>query len=197
MLPVLIVHMIITRYGKKWLDSFTQQARRQALPCKIYMDLAGPKMRISILGKGKLEGKVTFVEGQEFTLAEQDSNYDPSGIVLGCDEESIIKQLKEGERIIFDDGLIEAKVISNRDGLATLKVTRVSGKKFELKTQKGINFPDSRFSLAGLTENDRDVLPFICEHADLVGYSFIRHATDLKELQQELLQYPKKPKHYS
>ena len=179
---------------QKMVDLVHAACQQTGIPCKIYMDLAGPKMRISILGKGKLEGKITFVEGQEFTLAEQDSNYDPSGIVLGCDEESVIKQLKEGERIIFDDGLIEAKVLSNRDGLANLKVTRVSGKKFELKTHKGINFPDSRLSLAGLTDNDRDVLPFICEHADLVGFSFVRNAADLKELQQELLQYPKKPK---
>ena len=194
MLPVLIVHTIIKRYGKKWFASFTLRVRRQECPAKFTWTLPDPKCASLFWVKERLEGKITFVEGEEFTLAEQDSDYDRSGIVLGCDEESIIKQLKEGERIIFDDGLVEAKVISNRDGLANLKVTRVSGKKFELKTQKGINFPDSRLAFAGLTDDDRHVLPFICEHADLVGYSFIRHATDLKELQQELLRYPEKPK---
>ena len=167
---------------------------KTGIPCKIYMDLGGPKMRTSILGKGRRKGKVSLSEGQEIVLAEKDSDYDPSGIVFGCDEKDIIKQVKAGERILFDDGLIETKVISNHDGLAVLKVLRISGRKPQLKGKKGINFPDSQFTLAGLTENDRIVLPFICEHADLVGYSFIRHASDLSELQQELLQYDKKPK---
>src|SRR5688572_1681890 len=68
---------------KKMVDLVHSACQQTGIPCKIYMDLAGPKMRIAILGKGKLEGKITFVEGQEFTLAEQDSNYDRSGIVLG------------------------------------------------------------------------------------------------------------------
>ena len=40
-------------------------------PCKIYMDLAGPKMRVAVLGKGHLLDKVDLREEQEIFLAEK------------------------------------------------------------------------------------------------------------------------------
>lgn len=164
-----------------------------AIPCRIYMDLAGPKMRTSILGKGRLKGKAAIWEGQEFTLAEQDSDYDPSGVVIGCSEPNIIKQLKAGERVLFDDGLIETKVISATNGMTTLKVIRISSKKMVLKAKKGINFPDADLDLPLLTEQDRSLIPFICQHADLLGYSFVRHNSGVAELQKILSTYQQRP----
>lgn len=58
---------------------------------------------------------------------------------------------------------------------------------------KGINLPDAHLSLPGLTFYDRNILPFICRHADLVGYSFVRQASDLDELQQEMIKYDRQP----
>jgi pyruvate kinase len=168
--------------------------KKTEIPCKIYMDIAGPKMRVSVLGKGRLLEKVKLFEGEEIALTEKDSDYDPSGIVIGCDEPGIIRQLKPGERILFDDGLIEAQVLTNQNGIAFLKVIRISGKKSQLKAGKGINFPDSHLTQAALTENDRLILPFICEHADLLGYSFLRHPSDLKALQQAVCEHGKKLK---
>lgn len=178
---------------KNMVDLVRTATEKTGIPCKIYMDIGGPKMRTSILGKGRLIEKVPLFEGQEIALAEPNADYDPSGIVIGCDEQGLISQLKAGERILFDDGLIETQVISNQYGLAVLKVIRISAKKPQLKAKKGINFPDSHFTLTALTENDRMVLPFICEYADLIGYSFVRNASDLKDLQRELLRYNKKP----
>lgn len=163
------------------------------IPCKIYMDLAGPKMRTSILGAGRLAGKVVLAAGEEITLAEHDAGYDASGIVIGCDEPGIINQLRPGERVLFDDGLIECVVSGAGRGIAQLKITRLSGKKPQLKPGKGINFPDSLLVLPALTGNDRSILPFICEHADIAGYSFVRTTGDLRQLQEQLSTYPKRP----
>lgn len=166
---------------------------KTGIPCKVYMDMAGPKLRTNLLGKGRLRGKARLIEGQELALAERDADYDPSTVVIGCSEPGIVKQLKPGERILFDDGLIETHVISNFDGLAALRINRISRKKPELKTAKGINFPDSEIELPAITERDRSFLPFICRHADLVGYSFVRKADDVRELQRMLSENQQRP----
>jgi pyruvate kinase len=59
-----------------------------------------------------------------------------------------------------------------------------------LKTGKGINFPNTPIPIASLTKEDIKSLEFIREHADLVGYSFVRHTEDLNELHKYL--YSKK-----
>ena len=163
------------------------------IPCKIFMDLTGSKIRTRILGKGRRTGKAPLSEGQEIFLAEQDADYNSSRVVIGCSEPGIIKQLKIGERVLFDDGLVETRVVSNINGIAVLKVLRISSKKPRLKSKKGINFPDTELDLPALTERDRNHLPFICQHADLLGYSFVRHAGAIMELQKLLVPLQKKP----
>lgn len=178
---------------KSMIDLTRIVSERQGIPCRIYMDIAGPKMRTTLLGKGRLTGKVRLSPGQEINLAEEDADYDPSGIVIGCAERGIVNQLQEGNRVLFDDGVIEGQVLSVANGIAVLRLLRVPASKPHLKEKKGMNFPDSSFAIAALTEKDRLSLPFICEHADLAGYSFIRQVSDLKELQVELSMYPKRP----
>ena len=151
-------------------------------PCKIYMDLAGPKIRTKIKNKK-----------QEIKLDEEDIIYlaDEEGFkkkipIVGCTLPGLAKQVKPNERVLFDDGLIEAKVIDVREGMAELEIIRVSSKKSLLRAGKGINFPDSFFSIPALTDFDRQFLPFILEHADLVGYSFVHYANDISELQLQM-----------
>jgi pyruvate kinase len=163
------------------------------IPCKIFMDLAGPKIRTRILGKGRHKGKAPLAQGKEIVFAEDNGDYNPSRVVIGCNVPGIVKQLKIGERVLFDDGLIEAGVVSNNNGVATLKVVRISAKKPRLKARKGINFPDTELDLPVFTEKDRQHIPFICRHADLLGYSFVRSAGAITELQKILASFPRKP----
>jgi pyruvate kinase len=55
-----------------------------------------------------------------------------------------------------------------------------------LKTGKGINLPDTHLSLPSLTSNDVELLPFACENADMIGYSFVRSPEDVKVLYSKL-----------
>jgi pyruvate kinase len=153
------------------------------IPCKIYMDLAGPKIRTKI--KGKKKGRVLIEEGDEFYLAEKE-NFKAKLPVVICAIPGIISQLKEGETVLFDDGLFEAKINFKQNYVAGLEMIRVSAQKPFIKSEKGINFPDSQLSLSALTEIDRKSLNFIREHADLVGYSFVHNTNDLDILQKEL-----------
>jgi pyruvate kinase len=51
---------------------------------------------------------------------------------------------------------------------------------------KGINLPDSRLDLDGLTGQDIEHLEFIARHADMVGLSFVRRPADVLMLQHHL-----------
>jgi pyruvate kinase len=87
---------------------------------------------------------------------------------------------------LFDDGLFEAVVESPGAEIAGLRLIRSSAAKPRLKPEKGINFPDTELSVRSLTDFDKSILPFALEHADLLGYSFVRSAADVAELQSAL-----------
>jgi len=161
--------------------------------CKIYMDIGGPKMRSRILGKGKKKKEVKVAVGDTIFLAEHGARFKRKAIVIGCDEPNVVNQLKPGERILFDDGVVESQVLSNRKGIAKIEILRVSSKKSVLRAKKGVNFPDSKISLPSLTKLDRKHIPFITQHADLMGFSFARSPEQISELQELLNSYERKP----
>ena len=153
------------------------------LPCKIYMDLAGPKIRTNIFsGKKK---RVEVEEGAKIYLVETFGMYSDLP-EIGITEYGIVRQLKKGDKVLFDDGLIEAQVESLRPGAAQIVIQRISSKKPFIKNEKGINFPGSDLVVSALTDFDRRCLPFVLTHADMLGYSFVNTAADLMELQNEI-----------
>ncbi|HMO32048.1 MAG TPA: pyruvate kinase [Lacibacter sp.] len=163
-----------------------QQVRRASrvtgMPCKIYMDLAGPKIRTVVPGGGKLKIR----EGELLCLT--DEAHFEAGIPhsIGCTIPGIAAQLQVGETVLFDDGLVEARVEKTEALCATLQVMRISSKKPVIRHEKGINFPESNLSLSALTDFDRSCLPFVQKHADLLGYSFLRTTRDLHELREAM-----------
>ena len=181
---------------KVWLEminNLKQACRNSKRTCKIYMDLSGPKIRTVILGKGKKKGKVELREGDKFYLAEKNLGFASKKVVLGCTYPGIIDQLKADEPVLFDDGEVEVKVLSVADGLAELKVLRNSKNNKSLKAEKGMNFPESQLEIIPLTPYDEECIPFICEHADLIGYSFVKHPSDVALLQQKIGECKHKP----
>jgi pyruvate kinase len=63
---------------------------------------------------------------------------------------------------------------------------RIKGEK--LRAEKGINLPDTRLRTPSLTEYDREILPFIAHHADLVGLSFVQSGEDVDTLENRLIE---------
>ncbi len=165
------------------------------LPCKIYIDLAGPKIRTNLINKGSEKGKVKVKEGDLIWLAEKAVGYTPEDIVISPNELGIVSMLKKGERVYINDGIIKAIIESNTKKGAALRLVRIASAKPQIKVGKGINFPDSDISIPSLTDFDKVCLPFICKHADMVGYSFVKTAADLAVLQHALFQLTETPPH--
>ncbi len=171
---------------KKMVANVRKAVRATGRPCKIYMDLAGPKIRTVLMGKGLEDGRVKIQEQELFCLAESDAVFDKKEKVLGCTLPGVVKDLCPGDRVLFDDGLFEARVEIPGEQIAWLRMTRISAAKPRIKPEKGINFPDTKLTVGCLTDFDKSVLPFAQKHADLLGFSFVRSVEDVAELQELL-----------
>jgi pyruvate kinase len=157
------------------------------------MDLAGPKIRTRIINKGSEERKVKIREGELVWLAYDNKGFNKDDIVISPNEPGIINMLKKGERVYIADGIIKGIVEIKKKDRVALRLTRISSGKQQIKAEKGINFPDTILSISSHTEFDKACLPFICTHADMIGYSFVRFASDLEELQNTLQKISTKP----
>lgn len=154
--------------------------------CKIYMDLPGPKIRTVILGKGKKDGKVAISEGELLWLAEKDAKFKTKEKVIGLTIENFVSQIKLGSTLLFDDGIIEAVVKEKQDKMLRIMIVRNSSRKDVIKSDKGVNFPDTVLHVNSLTAFDEACLPFILEQADMLGYSFVQRSEDIHYLYGKL-----------
>ncbi|NJK95689.1 MAG: hypothetical protein HC830_03385 [Bacteroidetes bacterium] len=98
----------------------------------------------------------------------------------------VVSDLEIGNEIWFDDGKIGGVVVDTFNEYVTIRVTKASIKGTKLKQEKGINLPGTQLHLPSLTEEDLGYLPFIVQYADIVGYSFVRTASDVRHLIQAL-----------
>lgn len=165
----------------RMIQHIKRASKITGLDCKIYMDLAGPKIRTVVKGEGKFKVQ----EGHSFYLADEHS-MDSGAKVVGCTVPGITEQLNTGETVLFDDGLIETRVEKIEGHKVKLQVLRISSKKPVIKDEKGINFPDSSLLMPALTDYDLKCLAFITKHADMVGYSFVRNTKDILQLQEAI-----------
>ena len=143
------------------------------IPVAILQDLQGPKIRVGDLPK---EG-VTIANGARvvFTTGEADI----AALKLPVTYEKLHEDVKAGERILLDDGLLSAKVIEvkGRDVVCEMIDGGV------LTSHKGVNFPDSRLTVSPITEKDKaDVVFGVGQHVDFIALSFVRSAKEIGDL---------------
>ncbi len=105
---------------------------------------------------------------------------------IGCTLPEVFDDIRSGESIRFDDGKIGGIIEKIEPGQVHVRIThaRIQGDK--LRSDKGINLPDSHLHLAALTQQDLDDLPFVIQHADIVELSFANCAEDVELLQQHM-----------
>jgi len=160
--------------------------------CRIYMDLAGPKIRTNIINKGQKKGRVKVKEGDVIWLSESNEGFAKKDIVISPNETGILSKLKKGDRVFIDDGVIKGIAEFIKGDKVGIRLMRISSEKKQIKAEKGINFPDTELDVSPLTEFDKACIPFICENADIVGYSFVRNPSDIVFLDSIIKQTGKK-----
>ena len=147
-------------------------------PVAMLLDTKGPEIRTGKLKDGK---KVTLKEGDSFTLCMDEQIGD--GTRVSVTYENLVKDVKPGDTILIDDGLIGLRV----DELTEREIHCTVENGGELGEKKGVNVPNVKIMLPGVTEQDKkDLLFGIAHRFDFVAASFVRNAECVEEIRSFL-----------
>lgn len=153
-----------------------EAAVRAGREVAIMADLQGPKIRV-----GKFaEGKVLLEQGTPFVLdASRAELGDIAGV--GLDYKELPRDVKPGDTLLLNDGLIVLKV-DRVLGEQVLTTVKIGG---ELSNNKGINKQGGGLTAPALTAKDmEDIKTAMSFQADYVAVSFPKNATDMEMARQ-------------
>ncbi len=141
----------------------------------IMMDTMGPEIRT-----GKFKNDKVFLEaGNQVIVTPDDFLGDDKKFSVTYDY--ICTDLKLGDRILIDDGLIELLVVKIEKNDIYTKV--ITGG--EISNNKGVNLPNKKLSLPSLIDKDIADLEFGIRHKlDYVAASFVRSGKDVLEIRK-------------
>jgi pyruvate kinase len=119
--------------------------------------------------------------------AQAHGKHEPSCLArIGVSLSEFFDSVQPGEPIWLDDGKIGGVIRKVTRDSVVVEITQARRAGEKLEAEKGINLPESNLQLSCLTSEDLEALPFIVRNADIVGYSFVRRETDVRELQARL-----------
>ena len=140
----------------------------------VLADLQGPKIRIAKFASAP----VLLEPGQPFAL-ECDANALPGDVHrVGVSYLNLYKDVKGGDTLLLDDGLI-ALSVERIDGTTIHTTVAIGG---ALSDRKGINRLGGGLSLAALAEKDKQDIRLAAQlGADFLAVSFAKSAADIEE----------------
>jgi pyruvate kinase len=153
-------------------DEIRAAAKQAGKVVAILADLCGPKIRVGEM----LDGKVELVRGASIVLTTR--QLQGTAEAVSHTYKPLARDVKIGDRILLDDGLLELRVESiNGEDVRCIVVAGGT-----LKNKKGMNLPGAKLSTAALTDKDKADLKFAKElGVDFFALSFVRTAQDLVE----------------
>ncbi len=166
---------------KQRFDQLKSVREEMKKPIAILLDTKGPEIRTGLLKNGS---KVKLNEGDEFTLTSETVDGDEKRVSQTYPELS--EDVKVGDTILIDDGLIALEVKEIRGG-DIVCIVKNGG---ELGQRKGINVPNVKVKLPAITQKDREDIIFgISQGIDFIAASFVRDADAVKEIKAILKEH--------
>ncbi len=167
---------------KNIVENLRRAARERDVHVGVLFDLQGPKIRVDNLAE-----PIIIKDGEEWEVGVEKfrsgDKYIPSVF------EDFAKDCKVGDRLLFDDGLIDSKVIGINENTITIKINHGG----LLKSKKGINLPDTKVSTPSFTAKDKDDLLFgIGIGIELVALSYVRRKEDVLQVREFLNEHSPK-----
>ena len=153
----------------------------------VMMDLPGPKLRVArvIDAKRKVVEKVRVRSGDAFLVLRHSTKRKaaPKGVIgVGVTLDGALRRIRPGDRVIFDDGKIEACVERVEATGAACVVTRAPDRGANLRQAKGVTLPDTAIDVPAVSDDDLAVLDGFGDRVDLVALSFARAPDDVDAL---------------
>lgn len=155
-----------------------KQARKElGTTVATMLDTKGPEIRlVDIEG-----GSTTLKEGNEFILTTEE--------IMGSEKrvsityKNLVKDLKPGDTVLIDDGLIELCVEKIEDTEIHCKVVHGG----PISNHKGVNVPGVHLTMPYVSQVDMDDIIFGCKLGfDFLAASFVRCKEDVLELRKIL-----------
>ena len=145
----------------------------------ILADLQGPKIRIA-----KFAAAPVLLQPDAAFALECDANAAPGDVTrVGVSYLDLYKDVKVGDTLLLDDGLIALKVEAI-DGTTIRTRVEIGG---ALSDRKGINRLGGGLSLTALAEKDKDDIRLAAKlDVDFLAVSFAKSAADMDESRQLL-----------
>lgn len=137
-------------------------------PCRVSMDLAGPKMRVASVSPSD----------RRFAVGER--------VRVACADPALHRSVTAGASVWIDDGKVHARVVDgDADGMV-LQIAGAGPNGAKIRVGDGLNAPGTPLPFAALNEKDLADLDTVVACADVVGQSFVREAADVEWLLAEL-----------
>jgi pyruvate kinase len=160
------------------LERLRAACRHLGKPVAALQDLQGPKIRTGPLKAGR--AGVRLVAGTELTITTEGELAGDEHL-LSTTYPHLAEDVKAGDRLLIDDGLLELRTLST-DGVR-LRAEVVEGGM--LGEHKGINLPGVALRTEAMSEKDKADLAFGLAHGvDVVALSFVRTAEDVRQCRQ-------------
>ena len=146
--------------------------RSHSKPIAIMQDIQGPKIRTGISEK-----ETKLLSGDSIELTNKEGISSKKSIYINY--ESLLNDVKVGERVFIDDGQVVMRVtdVIDQNLIASIDVGG------ELRDNQGVAFPDSKLSVSAITSKDKDDLVYGEKiGVDIIAVSFVRKAADVAEV---------------
>ena len=162
---------------KKKIELIKRVRENLDMPIPIMLDTKGPEYRIKTFKNGSIEVR----DGDPFVFTTEDVEGDETRVSVSF--EGLIRDLRVGDRILVNNGLVvfEVNELTDTEAICT---TIVGG---TLSNRKSMSFPNKVMSGPYLSEQDKSDLLFGIENdVDYVAASFVSTKADVVSLREFL-----------
>ncbi|MDD5936669.1 MAG: pyruvate kinase [Clostridiales bacterium] len=162
---------------KKRMDSLKAIRTSMNQPIAILLDTRGPEIRVKTFESGSVELK------KDATFCLTSKNVIGNEKIVSITTPQLIQDVKVGDCVLLDDGLIELRVESKEHD--EIKCTVLNGG--VISDHKGVNVPGVHLSLPYLSQKDKnDIIFGIEQKVDFIAASFVRCGHDVTLLRDFL-----------
>jgi pyruvate kinase len=149
------------------------------LEVALLADLQGPKIRVEHF----VSGGVELAPGDAFTLDAEDAKTPGDRSRVGVSYAGLPGDVKPGDMLLLDDGLISMRVESVVGGKVHCRVEHGG----MLKDRKGLNLKGGGLSISGLAEHDLPHIDLAAEMGvDFLAVSFVSDERDINRARKLL-----------
>lgn len=168
----------------KIIRTVRQLSKENGREVAIIQDLQGPKIRIGELPPHGVSVK----KGDRLVLSTLDKPLRALPGDLPVQYAHLGHDVKRGDTILIDDGLIELTVQSVNTTKTKITCDVIIGG--VIKSHKGINVPTASISAPPLTAKDREDVRFGISHdVDYIALSFVKDHGNIEDFKKILMQH--------